>query len=227
MAKNVHLVFSLPPAGVSEDVFTRWYETTVEEILAVPGFASARRYWLKAAVGDRSPTMFRHLAVYQLKDDVAGPLAEVRRRRRSGEMHVEPGFDEIHFSSIHGTPLEEPDIVLPDHAYLVFSRPPDQISAKDYSDWYAVHMRENLTADGFTTTWRFSLEPDTVDPQAPSSAVHAALYAVDRDLAALRASLAEARDAGHVSFPDWFGEIEFAPMDCTAASPAAGATVRG
>jgi hypothetical protein len=37
VTKYVHLVFSDPPAGVTEDEFNEWYDAHVQEILAVDG----------------------------------------------------------------------------------------------------------------------------------------------------------------------------------------------
>jgi hypothetical protein len=43
---------------------------------------------------------------------------------------------------------------------------------------------------------------------------------VHGELPQLRGALKEAADAGRVGFPDWFGEILFASLDCHAASAA-------
>ena len=218
MPNNVHFVFSTPPAGVSEADYSSWYEQHVGEILDVPGFAGARRYWLSPIVGDTSPTMYRHLSLYEIEGDSQAPLAELGRRMQAGQLTLEDWFAEIRFASLDGIALEDDQVRLTDHAYLVFSTPPSQIPFEDYSGWYAVHVRENLTAEGFDAGWRFRLQAATVDPAAPCEAVHGAIYEVHEALPALRQALAEARDAGRVHFPDWFGQIQFASMDCVAAS---------
>ena len=51
MSQYVHLVFSDPPSGVSDDEFNAWYDGHVQEILAVPGFESVRRYAISPVVG--------------------------------------------------------------------------------------------------------------------------------------------------------------------------------
>jgi hypothetical protein len=219
MARRAHFVFSNPPPGVSEAVFSGWYERHVGEIVETPGFAGARRYWLSAIVGDRAPTMYRHLSLYEIDGDSQRPLEELGRRMQAGHLTLEDWFGAIRFASFDGIPLEADELRLPEHVYLVFSKPPADIDFDTYSDWYAIHLRENLTAEGFEAGWRFRLEPATVDPSAPCEAVHAAVYEVSAELPALRRALADARDAGRVHFPDWFGQIEFASVDCLAISP--------
>ena len=56
MTNYIHLVFSDPPEGVSEDQYNDWYDAHVQEILAVDGWHSATRYRLDPVVdpaGDR------------------------------------------------------------------------------------------------------------------------------------------------------------------------------
>jgi hypothetical protein len=216
MATNVHFVFSTPPAEVSFEDFDRWYDTHVADILAGPGFPAARRYRVDGVRGDRPPTMYRHLSLYHVDGDGTQALGELERRVQSGEVPLPDWFGDIRFASFEGLALEDGDAQLPDHAYLVFSRQPPGMSFEDFSAWYAGHMRENLTADGFDEAWRFALKPANVDPEAPCTAVHGAWYAVHGELPELRAALKEAADAGRVDFPDWFGDIEFASVDCVA-----------
>jgi hypothetical protein len=226
MGKAVHFVFSNPPPGVSDLKFSRWYERHVSEIVETPGFAGARRYWLSPIVGDRSPTMYRHLSLYELDGDSEAPLRELDRRMRAGQLTLEDWFGDIRFASFDGSPLEADPVRLSEHLYLVFSTPPPEVDFDAYSEWYAVHLRENLTAEGFDAGWRFRLAPVNVDPPAPCAAVHGAIYEVSAELPALRRALDDARDAGRVHFPDWFGRIEFASLDCLAISPHVAAAVR-
>jgi hypothetical protein len=216
MATNAHFVFSTPPAEVSYEDFSAWYEGHVADILAGPGFLAARRYRVEGAVSDRPPTMYRHLSLYHVAGDGTEALAELERRVHSGAVPLPDWFGDIRFASFDASALEDDESQLPDHAYLVFSKPPAGMGFEDFSAWYAVHMRENLTADGFDAAWRFGLQPATVDPHAPCEAVHGAWYEVHGELPELRAALVEAREAGRVHFPEWFGDIEFASVNCVA-----------
>ena len=51
MARYVHLVFSDPPPGVSDDEYDAWYDEHVKEILSVDGWVSATRYRVDGVVG--------------------------------------------------------------------------------------------------------------------------------------------------------------------------------
>src|SRR3982074_668206 len=144
MATNLHFVFSVPPGGVSEADFSSWYELHVREILEVPAFVGARRYWLSPIVSEHPPTMYRHLSLYEIDGDSRAPLGELDRRKQAGQMTPENWFGEIRFASFDGLALEDDQVRLTDRAYLVFSKPPAEIGFDAYSDWYGVHMRENL-----------------------------------------------------------------------------------
>jgi len=66
VTKYVHLVFSDPPAHVSEDAFNDWYDAHVQEILAVDGWVAATRYRLEAVVGAEETGGYRFLSLYEL-----------------------------------------------------------------------------------------------------------------------------------------------------------------
>jgi hypothetical protein len=66
VTKYVHLVFSDPPAHVSEDDFNEWYDAHVHEILAVDGWVAATRYRLEAVVNAQDTGGYRFLSLYEL-----------------------------------------------------------------------------------------------------------------------------------------------------------------
>ena len=66
MTKYVHLVFSDPPAGVTEDEFNEWYDAHVQEILAVDGWVAATRYRIAPEVGADESGGYRFLSLYEL-----------------------------------------------------------------------------------------------------------------------------------------------------------------
>ena len=55
MSENLHLVFSKPPEGISDESYNQWYDSHLSEILVVPGFVSARRYRLETIKGGWTP----------------------------------------------------------------------------------------------------------------------------------------------------------------------------
>jgi hypothetical protein len=218
MPNTTYLVFTAPPAGVSDEQFSAWYDTHISEVLEIPGFLSARRYWLGPAVPNRPPTEFRHLGAYELQGSSAGPVAELGHRLGGGEMTVEDWSGDVRVESFVGRALEDPEIELADHAYIVLSHAPSRFNTEEYYGWYYAHARENLTSDGFETVWRYALTLDVADRESPSSATHAAFYKVDGELPELRQALEESARAGRVDIPDWMPEGDFTSYDCRAAA---------
>jgi len=82
MPKGIMVVQSSPPDPAREDEYNDWYTGThIPEVLAVPGFVSARRY---KVLGEH-PEGHTHLAVYELEaDDLTAPVKELRARSASG-----------------------------------------------------------------------------------------------------------------------------------------------
>ena len=82
MPKGIMVVQSSPSDPSGEDEYNRWYtEVHIPEVLAVPGFVSARRY---RVLGAAEPGRHTHLAVYELEaDDLTAPVKELRARSSS------------------------------------------------------------------------------------------------------------------------------------------------
>jgi hypothetical protein len=75
------VVQSAPVDAAREDAYNDWYDNThIPELLAVPGFVSARRYKVHGAAGEPA-----YLAIYELDaDDLDAPAKELRARRAAG-----------------------------------------------------------------------------------------------------------------------------------------------
>ncbi len=82
MSANLHLVFSHPGEGVSDEEFDRWYDEHLDEILSMPGFHSAQRYRLEPAVQDADVRFpFRNVVVYQVDDDTEALMRGMEEAR--------------------------------------------------------------------------------------------------------------------------------------------------
>jgi hypothetical protein len=92
---------------------------------------------------------------------------------------------------------------------LVFSKPPEGLSADEFGRWYEGHVGDILRVDGFRAARRFNLEAARGDT-SPTMYPHLSLYAIDGDAGEALARLDEAVAAGDVPLPDWFGGIRFA-----------------
>src|ERR1051325_3796129 len=92
MSDNLHLVFSKPPAAVSDEEYNRWYDFHLSEILVVPGFTAARRYQ----------------SAYELEGSPKEVMAELDKEAASGRMQLPEWFPQVTFASFnchaHGNP---------------------------------------------------------------------------------------------------------------------------
>lgn len=99
MTKNLHIVFSKPPDGMSDEEFNNWYDPHLDEILVVPGFVSARRYRMEPAVTQQGAIPYRFLSLYEIEGDTGQIMADLDAEAASGRMLLPPWFPEITFSS--------------------------------------------------------------------------------------------------------------------------------
>jgi hypothetical protein len=213
--KNLHLVFSSPPSGVSDAVYNAWYDAHLGEILATPGFEAARRYVLTPQVGTREPATKRFLSLYEIGDDVAAVMKNLGGERPN--MDLPEWFDGIAFASwncVLRPGYDSP--VAADRLYLVFSSEPDGVTDHEYDDWYQQHLAENLAVAGFERGWRFRTTGENVPDPTVEPVTHLGLYELADSMAALRSGLTAARDSGSVYFPDWFDRIDFASLEASA-----------
>jgi hypothetical protein len=78
---NLHLVFNRPPTGVSDDEFNAWAFKHFHEVLAVPGWVSARRFRLDANVLPPSPIPFPFMSLYELRGDPGAAVKAMSETR--------------------------------------------------------------------------------------------------------------------------------------------------
>jgi len=217
MPENLHLVFSKPPEGVSDEDYSQWYDFHLGEILAVPGFAAARRYRLQTVKGEWTPSAHRYLSAYELDGEPEDVMAGLARDVASGRLQLPGWFPQITFASFncyaHGNPT---DPRLADHLYLVFSTPPAGLDNAEFVTWYREHADENTEVPGFVANWRFRLEPEVIDNSSPNIATHLAVYEVERDLATLRANLEAAAEVNKAGWPSWFDPAPWTSLDANA-----------
>src|SRR2546428_13282 len=95
---------------------------------------------------------------------------------------------------------------MPDNLYLVFSKPPEELSAAEYDRWYDHHVRENIVSPGFFSARRFAIQPAREEPVAFS---HLALYEYGGEMSRWRTDLTRRIETGEIVLPEWFGGIRF------------------
>ncbi len=95
MSRYLHLVFSQPPDGVTDAEYDSWYDGHVDEILAVPGWESVRRYRVDRVVDADDGPGFRWVAVYELSVEPAKAVASLSEAGMgSADSYVELKGDE-------------------------------------------------------------------------------------------------------------------------------------
>ena len=223
MTRTLQLVFSTPPARIEEAAFHEWYDFHLTEILASRGFLAARRFAVRPITGSEPPVGFRHLSAYQTEGSPEELGAALREQLPA--MQLPEWFGEIRFASWNCFPLDrlaEPSLV--DHAYLVFSRPPEGTSFEEFSRWYEDHVAENLQVPGLVAGRRFRVEEvrpggdASTGIDAAAGPRHLALYEATETIEEVRAALAGAIAEGLITRPDWFPQISFTSLDCIALS---------
>jgi hypothetical protein len=105
VTKYMHLVFSDPPAHVSEEAYNEWYDAHVQEILAVDGWVAATRYKLEPAVNAEDLGGYRYLSLYELD---CPPDVAVANLAAAGMGNADT-YIEMKGDSDAGDPLPLPD----------------------------------------------------------------------------------------------------------------------
>jgi hypothetical protein len=95
-------VFNRPPSGVSDEEFNRWALHHFGEILAVPGWATARRFRLDPAYSfsstdDYKPPAegieaFRYMSLYEIEGDPEAATAALTKESEAGRMEFPEWF---------------------------------------------------------------------------------------------------------------------------------------
>jgi hypothetical protein len=115
---RIQMVFSRRPDGVTDEDWNTWYDAHLHEILAIPGFVSARRYAIEQDVGAGEGATWTHIALYEVEggfEDLAQNM--VRMSLGSAEAYIAlkrtdtsapplpPWWDEVRFASWNGVAL--------------------------------------------------------------------------------------------------------------------------
>ncbi len=115
---RIQIVFSRKPDGIADDDWNTWYDAHLHEILAIPGFVSARRYAIDQDVGAGAGPEWTHMAIYEVEggfEELAQNM--IRMSLGSAEAYIElkrtdtsgpplpPWWDDVRFASWNGVAL--------------------------------------------------------------------------------------------------------------------------
>ena len=164
----LYMVFSNPVAG-QEDVYNKWYDTQhAQDVVAIPGFATAQRFVLSDTQLRVSKPLPKYLIMYKVvTDDLPSVYAEVRRRLDTGMTVLDQSYDRstsVSFTyKVMGPPIYHKGPVRPSHPgsqlydQLVFA---DPVPGKEdeFNQWYdKIHTPEVVAALGSVSAQRYIL----------------------------------------------------------------------
>lgn len=96
------IVGSNPADPAQEAAFNEWYtETHLDDVLAVAGFHSARRYSLSDArpMAGTAASPFGYMAIYEIEsDDLEQTARDLQAALDSGAIPIHDSFDLANFS---------------------------------------------------------------------------------------------------------------------------------
>jgi hypothetical protein len=108
MADFELLVLSSPPDGVSEDAYNDWYDTHVQEVLALPGFVAAERQQIELIGATSPPTVpFAFLTRYEIVGPFEDAWAELRAAVDGGRLTMYDWFPGVLSQGWRCNPLRE------------------------------------------------------------------------------------------------------------------------
>jgi hypothetical protein len=234
LAPAVHIVFSRPPQGVSEEQYDGWHETHVARALGMPELAAVARYALVPALDEPAePDRFTRAAVYEIDVSTPEASAAVVARLSSGRTDLPDWFAEVHVSSWLGRPLGQrigrlatgPSGGHPSLQF-VFSDAGDAdhpVSDESFDGWYERHLDEILSIPGFSSAQRYRLEEVTGPADGTIPGRRLCIYTTTKPPDELRAEMERMdllsadsysrlkdTDSTGPALPEWWDRVRFA-----------------
>jgi hypothetical protein len=187
---------------VTDDQYGRWCETHLTQVLAVPGFAAARRYRLVPALDEPpEPDRFTTAAVYEIDARAPDAIAALRAAVASGHVDLPGWFPGIGCCSWLADPIggrvqrRGGDVgTVPDlrRLQVVFSDAGNadrRVSDESLDGWYEQHLDEILSIPGFTSAQRYRLTAVTSPDACTIPGRRLCIYTTTKAPAELRAEM--------------------------------------
>jgi hypothetical protein len=109
MSKAILVVHTRPVSADREDEYNAWYnDQHLDDVVAVPGYGTARRYVLSDArpVDGVEPSEFRYLAIYELDTDDVEAAAQSMKDAVAAGMHLSEALDGENMAVDFYVPIE-------------------------------------------------------------------------------------------------------------------------
>lgn len=176
--RHVLLVFTNPVVGL-EDLYHRWYDIHLREVVSCDGVVSGRRYrmspdadvltpeWMRTHADRRDLAMlFEFLAIYEIEGDLATTIQAITTK---DDYSVQPGdsldYDTVAMWTFTQTGPQigaaKPSEV--DHLGISLANP-TKGNLEQFEHWYAIHYREVAATPGFLTGRRYWAAVDFLTP---------------------------------------------------------------
>jgi hypothetical protein len=231
---TVYIVFSRRPQVVTKELYDRWYEAHISQVLGVPGFAVAARYDLVPALDEPAePDRYTSAAIYEIELSAPEAMAALAAELSSGRMDLPDWFGEIRFSSWLADPLGQrielggnEGNTLAQSLQVVFSDAGDAerpVSDPSFDGWYEQHLGEILSIPGFTSAQRYKLEEVTKPEGGTIPGRRLCIYTTSKPPAELRAEMERMNllsadsyeklkdtDSSGPALPQWWESVRFA-----------------
>jgi hypothetical protein len=98
--------------------------------------------------------------------------------------------------------------------YLVLAKPPDNVSASDFNQWFDGHVQQLLTLPGWVAAERLEMHFVRGSVDEPPPFTYYVRYEIEGDFATAMKALRTAVDSGHVHFEEWFPRMISAGWEC-------------
>ena len=234
MLPTEYIVFSRRPQAVTAELYDRWYEAHISQVVGVPGFAAAARYDLVPALDEPAePDRYTNAAVYEIELNAPAAMAALAAELSSGRMDLPDWFEQIRFSSWLADPLGQrierggsEGNILAHSLQVVFSDAGDAehpVSDASFDGWYKEHLGEILSIPGFTSAQRYKLEEVTKPEGGTVPGRRLCIYTTSKPPAELRAEMERMNllsadsyeklkdtDSSGPELPQWWDTVRFA-----------------
>jgi len=86
-----------------DDEFNDWYSNRhIQDVLAIDGFVSAKRFRLADTQRGTNPSPYKYLALYQIEtSNLAGTLAELGARSGTEKAPISDAMDQQRFAYVY------------------------------------------------------------------------------------------------------------------------------
>ena len=218
MADHVFLVFTNPTEGL-EDEYNDWYTNLhLDEVTAIPGFGSVRRYALcESQLDGFDKPKHRYLAMYEISGDPGNAFAAMQDALESSRMQLPESLSTTDLVPLCFTPITDwvrskTQTGNSDHTFFVLTNPTTGLE-DEYNDWYTnVHLDEVTSVKGFISARRYGLSDSQLAGFGESEHRYLAVYEISGDPSDAFADMTAALEDGRIQLVESLSISDLSPL---------------